>query len=268
LPIRCAACRPGPLAYEAVMRLSRHVPATTLIEATARLDPIHQAVWMLCLRHWTACLPPRHRDDAVLFRWAARAVAQRIADMKRRRQMPVVRPDLGTIADFAVARRAAFKEQWSFSRALDETRSWHRELAGPGGADAYVRACGICPDDVIDYAPLPDRVCAGAYELIALRSRAELFAEGAAMRHCVLSYAGRMESGRSRIFSVRRQGEHVATLELTPEGACPQDWSVRQLAGPFNRPPPAQIVRAVQAALADVCSRLGLRINTSVEAAP
>lgn len=44
----------------------------------------------------------------------------------------------------------------------------------------------------------------------------DLFEEGEFMRHCVASYAGRCESGASRIFSVRIDGARASTLELRP----------------------------------------------------
>jgi len=77
-----------------------------------------------------------------------------------------------------------------------------------------------------------------------------LLEEGAAMQHCVGTYIRQCAAGGCAIFSVRRDGVRVATLELLPA-----DIAVIQLRGPCNAPVDA----ATSAAVA--CWRAGLRAS-------
>lgn len=64
------------------------------------------------------------------------------------------------------------------------------------------------------------------------------------MAHCVGGYDRHCANNTSRIWSIRRNGERIATLELTNQGRKAQrkdaeakpnlNWEVRQLYGPGN----------------------------------
>jgi len=70
------------------------------------------------------------------------------------------------------------------------------------------------------------------YTFTALRTGLELQAESAAMNHCVARYGQDLADNYVRVWSVRRDGERVATLSLRSEfGSLPQ---IRELAGPAN----------------------------------
>jgi hypothetical protein len=104
------------------------------------------------------------------------------------------------------------------------------------------------------------------YHIVPLNSAHDLFDEGKDMHHCVGDYAKSCLSDRSRIFSIRKDGVKVATLELTKrfevspdEGFLPgereqkmqlaehrpvKSWEVNQVRGHCNAvaPTPVQSV--------------------------
>lgn len=77
----------------------------------------------------------------------------------------------------------------------------------------------------------------GDYEVIPLLSSIDLAVDGAKMHHCVATYDTYCHEGRSRIFSIRREGKRVATAELVFNG---RSWRLNQNRGPCNRPPDAE----------------------------
>lgn len=62
---------------------------------------------------------------------------------------------------------------------------------------------------------------AGGYDFVPLATAADIEAEAAAMRNCVMIYGGAIADDASRLWSVRRNGERIATLELSLTG---EDW--------------------------------------------
>jgi hypothetical protein len=76
------------------------------------------------------------------------------------------------------------------------------------------------------------------YSFVALRSQADVKAEAEAMKHCVARYGADLADNYVRLWSVRRDGERVATLSLeTVNGPLPQ---IRELAGPMNAAVPIE----------------------------
>ncbi|MDE2577875.1 MAG: PcfJ domain-containing protein [Hyphomicrobiales bacterium] len=98
----------------------------------------------------------------------------------------------------------------------------------------------------------------GEYELTPLTSATDVRDEAAAMQHCIASYADAIAENSVCIFSLRRNGARVATLELSrvPGSALLQ---IAQIRGPKNEPPPEE---AVVAAHRWVC---GARLQTIPE---
>lgn len=96
-----------------------------------------------------------------------------------------------------------------------------------------------------------------------LTTREDIAEEGAAMGHCVASYARMVAIRECALWSLRRDGERVATLEVGAE--CGADFiTVRQLYGPGNAPAPREAWRAAtlfslqraDAALAEAAPRV------------
>lgn len=69
---------------------------------------------------------------------------------------------------------------------------------------------------------------ADGYTFAPLRTAAEIDAEGKAMRNCVRSYGDIVANGETRLWSVRRDGVRVATLEIGRMGKSPVP-AIRQL---------------------------------------
>jgi len=73
---------------------------------------------------------------------------------------------------------------------------------------------------------------ARGFDFVPLRSVEEVDAEAAAMRNCVRNYGADLASNYAKLWSVRRDGERVATLSLTAaNGFLP---GIQELAGPAN----------------------------------
>ncbi|MEZ5959182.1 MAG: hypothetical protein R3C30_01975 [Hyphomonadaceae bacterium] len=77
------------------------------------------------------------------------------------------------------------------------------------------------------------------YSFAALRSQTDVRAEADAMKHCVARYGADLADNYVRLWSVRRDGERVATLSLEAlNGPLPQ---IRELSGPMNAAVPIEM---------------------------
>jgi hypothetical protein len=89
----------------------------------------------------------------------------------------------------------------------------------------------------------------GGYEIVPIENSAELYREGAAMHHCVGTYADEVRNGHSYIYSVRRGGERVATAQfdrIVDKGVVCNQVRLRQIRGPCNAQVPKEIITTVQ----------------------
>ena len=127
-----------------------------------------------------------------------------------------------------------------------------RRLRRPGPAEAWP-SCGVpgwfarrsLPDgDVLD-------------EVAELTTADQLRAEGAAMAHCVASYAHQCASGASAVFSYRQDAVRVLTIEVAPAAR-----RVVQVRGRRNRPPTVGELRVI----GNWCRRRGLTVDRHVGA--
>jgi hypothetical protein len=84
---------------------------------------------------------------------------------------------------------------------------------------------------------------ADGFEIVPIINSAELYREGRTMHHCVGAYESRVRSGECYFFSVRKDKERVATLELLKSGA---EVAIGQLRGACNREVAREVVRAVK----------------------
>jgi len=110
---------------------------------------------------------------------------------------------------------------------------WHRSLRGTGEGFSWMRSpfrSFVFEETSHDDSAMQKRWC-----LMELTSSAQLRSEGAALRHCVASYASRCYRGSSSIWSLRLwRGEkirHVLTIEVDPRRR-----TVIQARGIANRP--------------------------------
>ena len=59
------------------------------------------------------------------------------------------------------------------------------------------------------------------YEFVPLRSFSEISEEARAMRNCVRTYGSSMKHNQSRLWSMRKGGQRIATLEIASRGGDP-----------------------------------------------
>lgn len=237
----------GPSKWPIIFRLARLNPSTL-----AQIIPESvgaQMAWLRALDEWLARMSRRNPSEpGLFFEWAAVAYSG-----ISHRETHVAE----SMADFALSNRDTFNTRWTREQAENAENAWHMKLARRSEAAKQMEAAGVGFDTPIDYAPLPTAVEISGFSFTALQSGESLFAEGAAMRHCVASYIRSVVTGTSRIYSIRQNGRRVATLELAPIDSkkvprrvinecgdeiivnqyIPGRYAIRQLKGPCNALP-------------------------------
>ena len=68
-------------------------------------------------------------------------------------------------------------------------------------------------------------------EIIPIDNSADLYREGAAMHHCVGTYSTDVRHGRCYIYSIRRNGERLATAAIVRKEGRPV---LQEIRGPCN----------------------------------
>ena len=76
-------------------------------------------------------------------------------------------------------------------------------------------------------------------DIVPLTSSAEIVEEGAAMQNCLATYVRYVVFGECRLFSIRSNGQRLATMEVRP---CPSTGTLRisQIKGFHNGPTPEE----------------------------
>lgn len=89
-----------------------------------------------------------------------------------------------------------------------------------------------------EWPPLiPEWAHLDGLDFYPLHTTQELESEGRELSHCVADYAWRCAQGRSHIFTARRRGVSVATLEIVPRQRDGKlVWKLRQAKGAGNEP--------------------------------
>jgi hypothetical protein len=122
-------------------------------------------------------------------------------------------------------------------------QNWHRSLGGDETGFSWARSPFqplLIEEPCRDDSHLPKR-----WQMMELTSSAQLRSEGAALHHCVASYAGPCCRGISSIWSLRQwRGERVHPM-LTIE-VDPKRRAVIQVRGRANRPAGGMPLRLVQ----------------------
>jgi hypothetical protein len=192
-----------------------------------------QRIWLLVV-DW-ACRNSQN-ISADFGQWAARHVAE-IPGRSHRE----VGSFLGDISDWAAADAGGsgrefvtrpFTPTMSLKTATLLSAEWHEAVAnnldGPNAAfpSAWFPAAKI-----------------GDTEIVPIEDAATLYREGSAMHHCVGTYRHRVQSGELYVYSMRSDGERIATLAL---GRYNGKVHVDQIRGPCNVEPPKAIITTVQ----------------------
>jgi hypothetical protein len=85
------------------------------------------------------------------------------------------------------------------------------------------------------------------YTFTPLLDRMEILSEARAMQNCADQYAERLADDRCRLFSVKRDREHVATLEIGPHAREAGMLAITQLKGRHNMAAPLDVWQAAYA---------------------
>ena len=94
------------------------------------------------------------------------------------------------------------------------------------------------------------------FTFVPLLDRMEILAEARAMQNCADQYAERLADDRCRLFSIRREREHIATLEIGPHAREAGMLAITQLKARHNMAAPLDVWQAAYAWLA---AQSGLR---------
>jgi hypothetical protein len=83
---------------------------------------------------------------------------------------------------------------------------------------------------------------AGDFDILPIERSAELYREGAAMHHCVGTYADAVQSGDCYVYSVRHADKRIATFALV---RCAVSAVLSEVRGPCNAQVPQKIIATV-----------------------
>ena len=208
--------------------------------------PRHAARWLqMVARGFAAC-------DETFALWVAQnfeAVAPQLP--VRRLHLLPERSCIDTLALFAFFSRAAGTP----AHALIE-RAWRPAMLGQAAraaAEMWLERIQIelylDASRVNDHWLAPART--GGIDFVPLEGREAIVEEARVMEHCVLSYAAAVAQGRCRLWSLRRGGARVATLEIGPAGREIRRPVIVQLQGPRNSDVDEDVWRATHAWLAE-----------------
>jgi hypothetical protein len=100
-------------------------------------------------------------------------------------------------------------------------------------------------------APWFPAVTINGLDIIPIDNSADLYREGAALHHCVGTYAGEVKNGTHYVYSIHRDGVRVATAGLIRNGSRAR---LQQLKGPCN----ASVSKEISTTVAR-----GLRMQTA-----
>ncbi len=183
--------------------------------------------------------------DSDIALWFARELPPQPKRPRYRRHYNPFR-EYRLLALFAwLSRRPNAKLAWNadmnWANALTAARSWSDALS-----ISLHLGC-----DAIDTWFAPG--CVDGYDFVALVTGEEIEAESAAMNHCVRTYGFDIAENRFRVFSVRKNGERIATLSVHPVNGTPV---LNEIAGPKNANVPAEVWVAAHRWMAsqDVCA--------------
>jgi hypothetical protein len=188
-------------------------------------------------RIWFYVVNYVHRRDPEFAEW----VAQHVSEVPGRTH--VIRGN--TVADLLdwvracrdrndLAARPFVPSSMSLRTATTLSADWHEAIAAFQDSDQ-----GPFPE------PWLPAATEGKFEIVPLTSAIDLHHEGVAMHHCAGTYGPGVRAGAVYVYSVRRDGERVATASLCRPHYGGKIFQVEQIRGPCNTPAAKPIVSAV-----------------------
>lgn len=229
--ISAKAIRPG--VWSVIQAITKLVDPSTISQSVPS-EPTRHKHWLGDLDIlWTAMQrrAPDEQANGAILRWAMLALCRhrRVAD----HGVPA-----DQIADFLICNRDQWNSRWTWDRLIRETEAWHEALA-----NAQIdRINDGTYDTDVAYGAFPSEVALSGFDFHALRSLRALVVEGKAMHHCVASYHRDIQSGLARIYSVRKDGRRLATVEFSHVRAGV--WRAVQIKGPCNARPAKDVTAA------------------------
>lgn len=193
-------CGQGHKWFKFVAQNASHVQTVTAI-ATLQLGkiPFHNGLF----DHVSYCLDAKKPDLRCLDVFKAAMVAH-----KKRKLKVADFWDYTLIRDYLAHVPAASTKGATWASLMRKQQVWHREN---GRRELERRkAEGGC----LGWTPMVQKLQAGNLEAISLNNSDELWEEGTEMSHCVGGYDQDCFKNVSRIYSIRRNGERVSTLEI------------------------------------------------------
>ncbi|WP_066923011.1 PcfJ domain-containing protein [Methylobacterium sp. CCH5-D2] len=203
-----------PKRWPVVFHLGRLPPSTLAqIIPAARTQ---QDTWLRALTVWSEHCEYRCGNAWFQFDWVARAarevrrghegVLETIADLAMAASGTVNVPGFrgNRLGQVAGVPGAVFDTRWTLAQAEAAAERWHRALGRAAAEQRAAHGLGVKFSEAMDYAPFTNApVVVEGFDFVPLRSCEDLWAEGAAMRHCVGTYSAAVVTGVSRILVIR-----------------------------------------------------------------
>jgi hypothetical protein len=237
IPMALRHIKPG-VAHWATETFCRYPELLNFMPSTTP----RQHIWLLVVG-WAIS-----KTDAEFGKWGARHVPN-----IRGRTHREVGNFLADIVDWLRPDKAAGREfitrpftpSMSLNTVIQLSAEWHEAVADnlANGPDARF------PPPWYPAAKLGD------YEIMPIEDAATLYREGVAMHHCIGTYADRVQSGNCCVYSVRRNGERIATLALGHDNGRTY---LDQIRGACNTQPGKKVVSPVLRWLSDARRSLPL----------
>jgi hypothetical protein len=225
IPMAMRHIKPG-AAHLATDLFCQHPEFLNFLPATTH----KQRIWLLVV-NWAF-----NKVNPEFGRWAARHVPEIPGGRAQE-----VCSFISDLADWVRAKGSSrqfvirpFRSSMSLNTVTTLSAEWHEAVAA--GMDGH--AAAFPP-------PWYPAATVGDHDIVPIDTSAGLYREGAAMHHCVGTYADAVQSGSLYVYTVRRNGERVATLALERYTTSTKAHLV-QLRGPCNAQPPKEVTLAVQ----------------------
>ncbi len=138
-----------------------------------------------------------------------------------------------------------WRPEIAFDTALCAAKSWLNRLRLVMQLDS-----GVIADTWLEGGT------ALGYEFLPLVEQGDILAESQVMQNCADQYADRLSRDKCRLFSVRRSGQRVATLEVGPHPRETGVLAISQLKARHNMPASLEVWQAAHAWLA---TQIGLK---------
>jgi hypothetical protein len=222
----------------AVLKQISSVPPSTLAQIIPD-DVCGQTTWLAALREWVRHARRYFQKEDLLLEWAARNLQE-------------AGRDVAMIADFAGNNTDSFNGAWSLASARLAAERWHDEIlqkreSARGGMETL--STSAYPTTWTSVEPFSACGVVGEFSFSALRTWMELDEEGQAMHNCVGTFTDRMLVRESRLFSIRKAGRRVATLDIGNNilGSVSEGpFEVAQLRGPCNQDVDQAVILAAE----------------------